>query len=538
MITITINSQTIKYETANQKSKNLLSILRENGFYVNAPCNGNGHCGKCAVTIENGFVPISEKDRKFFPENELSHGKRLACTCYPTKDLCISMDSVQDETDFEIVSDFDTNHYLVSDTTNLPENPDNFVAADTSCADNSFLASNQYAIAIDIGTTTIAAVLVDLTYGKQLAVSTRINHQRAYGSDVISRIQTANEGQLPALHASIVSDLLACISELLKAKRIEKPAKIVIGANTTMTHLLMEYSCETLGVYPFTPVNINLIQTKARDLLGADAPDCPLEILPGISTFVGGDIVSGIYATGLDQSQEPSFLIDLGTNGEIALGNQNKILVTSTAAGPAFEGGNISCGTGSILGAISDISIGDKKNTISLIGDSVSPTGICGTGVVAITAELLARKLIDDTGAFIDEYENGYPFALTGSGKELIFTQADVREIQLAKSAICAGIKILMQRYGVEADAIAHVYVAGGFGWKLNLKKALAIGLFPAELENQVTMIGNSCLRGLVKYLLTDSSNQNLISIIDNSKELSLSTDDQFNDLYIQNMYF
>lgn len=526
MITISLGNKTIEYNKRSHSPKNLLSILRENGCYINAPCNGLGQCGKCTVTVTSGTIAASDSDKKFFSNAELDAGKRLACTCYPESDLTISLDFANAEKDFEIISDFTT------DFSNQQE------------AAKSVPCSHDFAIAIDIGTTTIAAILLDLSTGLQTAVATRINHQRTYGSNVISRIQAANEGHLEKLHELIVADILACISELLANAAILKDAaphicKIVIGANTTMTHLLMDYSCQTLGIYPFTPVNIGLIKISAKEILGSDAPDCSLEIMPGISTFVGGDIVSGIFATDLSTSSKPSILIDLGTNGEIALGNKERILVTSTAAGPAFEGGNISCGTGSVKGAVSDFTIQNGKPVLQLIGGcDCSPTGICGTGVVSITAALLENGFLDDTGAFAPEDEDGYPFAVTASGKELVFTQGDVREIQLAKAAICAGVEILIKRYGIGPDDVEHVYIAGGFGLKLDIKKALSIGLFPDALAGKISMVGNSCLSGLTKYLMTDNPEQSLSSIVAKSRELSLATDQEFNDLYINNMYF
>ncbi|MDD3403491.1 MAG: ASKHA domain-containing protein [Hespellia sp.] len=517
MITITVNED--KYEYDGKES--LLELLRANAYYVSAPCNGRGRCGKCAVTIMKGFVSASEADKQFFSKEQITSGMRLACTCYPKQDITVHLEYAKNEEDFEVVTEF------IEDMDERLETSE----------------EKTYSIAVDIGTTTIAAVLVDDTSGKQLASATGINHQRAYGADVISRIQAANEGKLKELSLLVKKDLVGLIDEVLVQAEdgcMEKVTQILIGANTTMTHLLMEYSCETLGVYPFTPVNIAAIETKARDMLGENVPDCILKIVPGISTYVGGDIVSGIYLTGIYHQEHPSLLIDLGTNGEMALAGKDKILVTSTAAGPAFEGGNISCGTGSIRGAVSDITIKNGASAITLIGgDQAEPAGICGTGVVAITAALLEDALLDETGAFEEAYEeNGYPFAKTAAGEPLTFTQKDVREIQLAKAAVCAGIEILIERYGITKNELEHVYIAGGFGLKLDAKKALRIGLLPNELADKIVMVGNSCLGGLVQLITHPEDEDILTDISEKAIELSLAADEKFNELYIENMYF
>ena len=199
--------------------------------------------------------------------------------------------------------------------------------------------------------------------------------------------------------------------------------RIMISGNTTMGHLLMGYDCSGLGVFPFTPVNIDLIEGKASDILKLQDTEAKVQLLPGISTYVGGDIVSGLFACDFDKNEEVCMLIDLGTNGEMAIGNKDRILVTSTAAGPAFEGGNITWGTGSIPGAICSAQIKDKKAEVRTIKDE-SPPGICGTGVVETAAELLKEELIDETGRLEDDYfDEGYPLAETADGTTIFFTQ-------------------------------------------------------------------------------------------------------------------
>ena len=312
--------------------------------------------------------------------------------------------------------------------------------------------------------------------------------------------------------------------------------QITIAANTTMVHLLMGYSCETLGVYPFTPVNLDTIHTTAKELLSDEIPDCPVTILPGISTYVGGDIVSGLYALDFHKKDRVSILIDLGTNGEMAIGNKDRLLVSSTAAGPAFEGGNIVCGTGSIPGAICSVSIDDSLHAHVKTIAGKTPFGICGTGVIESTCELLNAELIDETGLLDEDYfETGFPLALE---EKIYFYQKDIREIQLAKSAIRAGLETLRLKYNIPYEEIEHIYIAGGFGYKLNIQKAVKIGLFPEECKDKIIAVGNSSLNGAVKSLWTSDSQSTWTELIDHSAEVELSADKDFQEFYMEHMLF
>ena len=305
-----------------------------------------------------------------------------------------------------------------------------------------------------------------------------------------------------------------------------------------MGHLLMGYDCDTLGVYPFTPVNIGFIKGTFEEILGSKGCNAEVVLLPGISTYVGGDIVSGMYAWEFDKSEEVCLLVDLGTNGEMALGNKDRILVTSTAAGPAFEGGNITWGMGSVAGAICSVKIEGEKTAVKTIWDK-EPVGICGTGVVETVAELVKEEIVDEMGLMDEEYfENGFPLAKTADGEDIVFTQKDVREIQLAKAAVRAGVETLLLRYGVEKEQVSKVYLAGGFGYKLDKEKAVAIGMLPEELKEKIEAVGNSSLAGAVKYLKDEKSEETLRHLVEISEEIGLSSDKDFNEFYMDAMMF
>ena len=261
-------------------------------------------------------------------------------------------------------------------------------------------------------------------------------------------------------------------------------------------------------------------------------------LLPGISTYVGADISAGLLSCGFDRLEEPCILIDLGTNGEMAMGNKDRILVTSTAAGPAFEGGNISCGMGSVPGAICKVRIQDNGAEVATIGDK-PPVGLCGTGVIETVCELLEQELIDETGMLEEDYfDDGYELARTPEGEPIVFTQKDVREIQLAKSAVRAGVETLMRRYGVTPGEVCHVYLAGGFGYKIDLAKTIAIGMLPEEFAEKTAAVGNSSLGGAVEYLAGPEAGRRLTQIVERSTEIELSSDKDFNQFYTDYMFF
>ena len=423
------------------------------------------------------------------------------------------------------------------------------VNCDTLKADNE--AGNIYAIAIDLGTTTLAFSLVDMVSKQIPHTVTRLNSQRKYGADVLSRIQASVDGKKEELRVCIQKDLREGIDELLKECRIMDIDHIVISGNTTMIHLLMGYACSTLGIYPFVPVNTELISGTPEEIIGYKQPRAEIKttILPSVSAFIGGDIVAGLYALDFATNKEISLFVDLGTNGEIALGNCDRILTTSVAAGPAFEGGNISCGTGSVAGAICAVEI-DPNDRNSHNNDSESekqaltiqietihdapPCGICGTGVIETVAELLKCGLIDETGLLADEYfDTGFP--LTNEQEPIIFTQQDIRQFQLAKAAVRTGIEVLTKEYGITMDEIDKVYIAGGFGYHLNINKAASIGLIPQELTTKATAAGNTSHAGAVKYLGDTNASDTIQRIKNASEDIILANDSDFQEVYLKN---
>ncbi len=549
----------------------LLSVLAEQGVYMTAACGGNGCCGKCKVRLVSGVTKATEADRKFFNEEQLAQGMRLACEAYPTEDCRVVIES-GDEADFEIVAEYRGKLTGTGDDDREPvqdDMPMQRAGEDRKSGEACAEADNRgdgarYDIAIDVGTTTIAAALVSCVDNTVCKTVAEVNHQRAYGADVISRIQAANEGKLGKLSDCIRKDLYGIMQKLLEesGKDFSRIRRISVAGNTTMQHLLMGYPCETLGMYPFEPVNISLTHAAFSELFADAAKDFQTDmdsgtgseevlghsetgkgdidvvLLPGISTYVGADIAAGLLACGFDRAEEINVLIDLGTNGEMAIGNRDKILVTSTAAGPAFEGGNISCGMGSVRGAICEVEINGTDVRCTTIGGK-APMGLCGTGVIETVSELLKEEWIDETGMLDEDFfDNGFVLARTPKGEDIVFTQKDVREIQLAKSAVRAGLETLLLRYGVTYDEIGTLYLAGGFGFRMNLAKAAAIGLLPEVLLDKTVAVGNSSLEGAVEFLADDLSAARMKRLIQIAEEVPLASDKDFNRLYTDYMFF
>ena len=380
--------------------------------------------------------------------------------------------------------------------------------------------------AVDIGTTTLAATLYDLTEKKRLAAASSVNHQRAYGADVLSRIQAANEGAAEELRLSICRDIDALLAGLVADAGIPDDAveELVIVGNTTMCHLLRGLSCAGLGAAPFTPEDLSLWEGSGAALALSDRWSVSVTILPGISAFVGADIVAGIYALEMDRKKN-ALLLDIGTNGEMAAGGADGFLVTSAAPGAV---------TSLVLERDPAATGGIRTVELSTIAGE-TPIGLCGTGIIDAVGEAVRLGLIDENGTFEEPwFTDGMPVA---EGR-FRFRQEDVRQVQMGKAAIRAGIETLLAEYG--GGDPEEILIAGGFGCRMNEEQTIRIGLFPEQFRGHITMIGNSALAGAQRYLLDDrtAAKQRLASITGHAQELSLAMHPKFNELYLDKMFF
>jgi uncharacterized 2Fe-2S/4Fe-4S cluster protein (DUF4445 family) len=513
------------------EDENLLDAMRRQGIPYYSDCGGRGTCGKCKIKMISGTAEIGPEDLRRLSEQELRQGYRLACRSYPKSELEIEL-ATYDERLEAVVSAKDI----------FPYNP------------TERLIKEGFAVAIDLGTTTLAFQLVNCQSGVIMASLSSMNPQRRLGADVISRMKASNEGKGEQLRQLILEALLEGINQLREDASVpaEKIGHISIAGNTTMIHLLMGYSCEELGRYPFLPVHISAIKKEFSEFFGEvwrqrryereeevveKTIRAEVTVLPGISAFVGSDIVAGLGLCGFDHREEICLFLDLGTNGELAIGNRERLLVSSTAAGPAFEGGNISIGMGSVPGAISKISLREGKPYPETIGD-LKPIGICGTGVIELSSEMLKSGIMDFTGLLMEDYfEEGF-LIYQEAGKQLRFLQRDIRELQLAKAAIRAGIELLIKCYGCTYEAIDKVYLAGGFGFVLPIEKSVHIGLLPEQLQEKMVAIGNSSLAGALRYTIDPDFSARLDKLAGMAQEIHIANQEEFQELYIKYMNF
>ena len=564
-----------------KQNKTILELLREQGEYLDAPCSGKGTCGKCCIIIEETRKtdPPKQREKEVFTERELEEGWRLSCMTVPTDDLYVCIPEIR-ENQIQVQMEFVRNTKMESDvqaTTVICENKIEDRAQIGSDGEikpeNMDKEKSVYGIAIDIGTTTLAAELISLTDGICLKTASSVNHQRAYGADVISRIRAAASGDAEKLRESILKDVRNLAETLLAGQdeNVLNVSKIVIAGNTTMIHLLLGYSCVGLGAAPFTPVNLapedmtwgelngEYEETResgdakesgvARD--GSDAREhgyvrecghtginqtTKVQIMPGISAFVGGDITAGMMGCGM-RPDKCEMLIDIGTNGEMVLAAGDHFLVSSVAAGPAFEGGNISCGMPGVPGAVCRAVLFGKNNMVTKTIGNKPAIGLCGTGIIDVMYELVRHHIVDTQGILGEPwFEKGFPVV---PGK-IYFTQEDIRQVQMAKAAICAGLEVLLQKSNISHEQIKKVYVAGGFGMGLDMEKALGIGLLPIGLRGKLTPVGNSALEGAARCLThsKESSDMQPQEIAAISHEINLADTPEFQELYLKHMQF
>lgn len=407
-----------------------------------------------------------------------------------------------------------------------------------------------YGIAVDIGTTTVVMYLYDCGTTKQVGCVSRLNAQATIGIDVISRIKYCSdyENGLGLLNEGIIMELNQLLGEITTQYGVEKHSikHMVITGNTTMLHLLTKTSPVTMGVSPFTPASLfgNSYDATA---LGIDCANTKAYLVPCVSAFVGGDITSAVLASGMFDGEDLCVLLDIGTNGEVAVGNKHGIYATSTAAGPAFEGAHIEHGMAGVPGAINTVNAYLGEIEITTIND-VPAKGICGSGLLDAMALMLNIGVIDETGRIVDPLEvdeslkkyftemNGQPaIKLVG---DIVLTQKDIREVQMAKAAITAGLLSLLHHANKDMSDVKKVFLAGGFGNFLDEQSAIRVGLLPKQAAGKIATIGNAAGTGAIMALLNDGYIESNAQIAQAGEHVELGHNPYFMDQYIENMAF
>ena len=420
----------------------------------------------------------------------------------------------------------------------------------------------MYGVALDIGTTTMVGALVDLKTGEQLGVASLTNPQRSFGADIISRISFGSQGlkQLQELQSLLVEAVNQIILELIARVGINQKEiyEAVVVGNTAIHHLFLGLDPTYLGQGPYVPVVTRPLRVKARKLKVNILDSGYLYLLPNIAGFVGGDAVGVILSTRLHQSSEIQLAVDIGTNGEIVLGSAQRLLACSTAAGPAFEGARIKHGMRAAYGAIERVTFNEEVKT-SVIG-SVLPVGISGSGLIDAVAEMLRVGIIDASGRMLEptELPADLPAALrarvvevnhhrefvlvpqeaAARGIAISITQEDIRELQLAKGAIAAGIEILIREMGVSQEQITQVFLAGAFGSCINPVSAKAIGLIPNLPLSRAETVGNAAGAGAQLALLSSSARKQAAKIAKDVEYIELSARSDFQEAFLAAMYF
>ncbi len=493
----------------------LREILFDYG--VEFPCGGRGQCRGCRIRVAEGSLEVTPPQRQVLRPQEIEEGWRLSCQCRAEGDMRLEMaqwkaDILVDDSLFE------------------------------------FSPGKGLGIAIDLGTTTVVVQLLDLETGRVLGVRTALNAQARHGADVMSRVEFAVSGggrktltdvirhQIGTLIRQVLAHSLVPIDDKAPdngaaAWRDSDLTQIVIVGNTVIHHLFCGIDPEPLSHYPFEPMEIGLYKFQARDL-GWDLESNPVvRFLPCLGGFVGADTLAGILAIRMHESRDLVGLVDLGTNGEIVFGNSERMICASTAAGPAFEGARIWMGMRAATGAVYQVQASNGGLHCSVLGNT-EPRGICGSGLVDAIAVGLDLGRVAPGGKLNCEGEH---FVIADP---VAISQTDVRQLQLAKAAIAAGIKLVLERIGGTHDQVKALYLAGAFGNYISRESARRIGLIEFPID-KVRPAGNTALLGAKMALFQPDIDGELFPrILERMEHMSLSADPHFMDTYVEEMVF
>lgn len=546
---ITFLPSNIEYEAV--KGESLLEAASKAGIVINGSCNSRGRCGKCKVKVSIGKVSnLDESELNILSQKEIKQGMRLSCRTFPLGDVRV------------FVSNGEGEDKRKSKLVYMPK-------------DFKSTYSSTYGVAFDIGTTSVVAMLWDREQARLVDAIGTINPQSLYGADVISRITYSLEDDknLKKLNKAIIKCCNQLIKKLCKKHTIDHHIveEAVVVGNTTMSQLFLGITLEGLAKTPFQ-MGFNGAKEVIAKEIGLDIkPKGVVHLLPNIAGHVGSDITAGIIATDLKNKTGLNLMIDVGTNGEMVLADEGKLYTCSTAAGPAFEGAGVKDGMRAASGAIEEVVIKDNQVMITVI-DNKKPVGICGSGIIDVIAQLLEVGIIDKTGRLLDkesawkqgistelidriqEKEEGFSFLIyadhnVSNGvnsiiETIVITQSDIRQIQLAKGAIYAGILMLLKESNKKVEDLDCIMIAGAFGNYIKPESALRIGLLPEasrtkkEALDKIKSLGNTAGVGASMALLSTKERAIAIEIAEKVTSVDLASCDDFKREYIESMNF
>jgi len=608
--TIDISVQPLGLKARGECGQTLRKILQELGVELSSTCNGLGRCGKCRVVVSRVQTAVGEPtaaEREHISAQELLAGFRLACqaraqgnveVCVP-KDSMIWRTRLQTEgveTSVEPLPLVKKLYVELSKPTLRSLEPDLERLMRKICEHNvrpSYLPPQiledlpetlrianwkvtatvwgckeildveegnttkaSYGFSFDVGTTKIAAYLLNLSTAETVAISSMVNPQVKYGDDVISRIAHAVRGeterkelQLEALEG--INQLAAecCSKHGIDPRHIYEAT--VVG-NTAMHHLLLHICPKHLALSPYVPAVKRALNLKAHQLNLRINPHANIHFLPVIAGFVGSDCVADILATSIFQEEDPCLLLDIGTNTEVVVGNKKRMLACSCASGPAFEGAHVRHGMKASSGAIESAEVDTETLEVRFRTiDNAEPRGLCGSGVVDIVAEMLKAKIVDSEGAIRHDANSSrirvndhgqLEFVIVQEGKtgprDIVVTQRDIREIQLAKAAIRTGISILMQEIDIRLDQIAHMYIAGAFGTYIDPASARLIGMIPYVPLSIIMSVGNAAGMGARMALMSSKARSMCEKISHNVEYVELAAHSDFRSTFMESLRF
>ena len=577
-----------------------------NGIAIDSTCGGHGTCRKCKVRVTAGDVPIDALDPRAFSPDELRTGWRLACRAAAGHDLEVEVPPLQTRPKAALVGvgrhvilrPAVQKRYLELDEPSLEDQVSDlervlaaiddleltvqlgavrelgrtlrrcdFKVTAVICDDVLIdvepgdTTEQRHAIAFDLGTTTVVATLLDLGTGQPVAVRSMLNRQQPFGADVISRVSATmmDPDALEILQARAHETMNELTGEVCEEAGVA-PAKvyeIAVCGNVTMMQLALGIDPEPLAVAPFIIASRRLPPATAQDFGVRVHPRAPAVVFPSLGAYVGGDIVAGMLATGLTRDRRLRLFIDVGTNSEIALGSNERVVATAAPAGPAFEAAQIRCGMRAAEGAIEGVAIDGDDLTLEVIGDA-DPVGMCGSGLVDAVAQLVSAGLIDNSGRFVPDEQAAeqHPVLskrLVKVGEERVFvlawrgedpansiylSQRDVRELQFAKASIATGWQILLTELGVEPGDVTQVLLAGSFGSYLSPASAVKIGLVPRLALPRIVSAGNVAGEGAKMAALSMRERAAADAILDEVEYVELSGRADFNDMFIDQLAF
>lgn len=531
---------------------NILECLRREGHLPESPCNGRGLCGKCKVRILRGEVSaLTEQEQKCLTPEEISSGVRLACLTIPRSNVEIDPLGLLGERPNNVLGSGDMPDIILSPLVTsqvIPVGKPDLENGWTLCQAMALSGEEElplslvqrlpeladqpevwgiryrsglidlrreqrlYGLAVDIGTTTVAVSLVDLRTGAICGEDGFVNPQKAFGLDVLSRIHydIDHPGGVLELQSAIVQRLQQSAEALAAASGIPTDSiyEIVVGGNATMLHALLGVPLKSLGISPYSSVFTCPMTVYARELGFNLNAKTRVYCLPSVSTYIGGDIVSGVLAARIDEAKDTVLFVDIGTNGEIVLSREGRMYSCSCAAGPALEGMNISCGMRAEPGAVERVTMAGDTISLGVIGQA-PPRGLCGSGLLEAVSQAVAKGIIGKTGRiapdkpFTGTDDNGKRRIVLDAENGIYLTQNDIRQVQFCKGAILSGILTLMERLELTGEDIDRVIVAGQFGKHLDPESLTGAELIPAMLGDRISYIGNSSMAGARMCLLS-----------------------------------